>query len=81
MKKGSKTTKRFSSCREERNQKPQEGGNVMLSGKLTSGLFLSLEGIDFTWKTPFVEWLKRDFSDNREVVITRDPPLFSPSLE
>jgi len=30
MKKGSKTTKRFSSCREERNQKPQEGGNVML---------------------------------------------------
>lgn len=48
----------------------------MISGKLTSGLFLSLEGIDFTWKTPFVEWLKRDFSDNKEVVITRDPPYF-----
>jgi len=50
----------------------------MISGKLTSGLFLSLEGIDFTWKTPFVEWLKRNFSDKREVVITRDPPYFLP---
>jgi len=47
--------------------------------KPTLGFFLSLEGIDFTWKTPFAEWLKRDFSDNREVVITRDLPyLLSP---
>jgi len=46
--------------------------------KPTLGFFLSLEGIDFTWKTPFTEWLKRDFSENREVVITRDPPYLLP---
>jgi dTMP kinase len=37
--------------------------------------FLSLEGIDFTWKTPFAEWLKRDLSaQGWEVLLTRDPP-------
>jgi len=75
--KSSKMTKRFSWSRREKS-KSQEGGNAMFSKKPTLGLFLSLEGIDFTWKTPFAEWLKRDFSDNREVVVTRDPPYFLP---
>ena len=43
---------------------------------MKKGLMLSLEGINYTWKTPFAEWLKRDFSEGREVVITRDPPYF-----
>lgn len=48
-------------------------------GKMKRGLLLSLEGIDFTWKTPFTQWLKRDFSDVREIIITRDPPyMLSP---
>jgi len=40
-----------------------------------NGLLLSLEGIDFTWKTPFSEWLLKDCSEKMpEVIITRDPP-------
>lgn len=39
--------------------------------------FISLEGIDFTWKTPFAEWIKRDLkSEGIEVVVTRDPPYY-----
>lgn len=41
---------------------------------LKRGLLLSLEGIDFTWKTPFTEWLQRDCSQKTKIVITRDPP-------
>lgn len=43
----------------------------------TTRLFLSLEGIDFTWKTPFSDWLKRDLAaQGKRVLITRDPPYF-----
>ena len=39
--------------------------------------FIALEGIDFTWKTPFSKWLQRDLTtEGFEVVITRDPPYF-----
>lgn len=39
--------------------------------------FVSLEGIDFTWKTPFVEWLKRDLTaQGKSVLVTRDPPYY-----
>lgn len=39
--------------------------------------FISLEGIDFTWKTPFSRWLQRDLTaKGQEVVITRDPPYY-----
>lgn len=39
--------------------------------------FVSLEGIDFTWKTPIAEWLKRDLTaQGLEVVVTRDPPYY-----
>lgn len=39
--------------------------------------FISLEGIDFTWKTPFSKWLQRDLTaEGQEVVITRDPPYY-----
>lgn len=39
--------------------------------------FISLEGIDFTWKTPFSEWLKRDLTaQGKRVLVTRDPPYF-----
>ncbi len=40
-----------------------------------SGLFTSLEGIDFTGKTPIQTWLKEDIEKNGfRVDITRDPP-------
>jgi len=39
--------------------------------------FVSLEGIDFTWKTPFAEWLRRDLTaQGKNVVLTRDPPYY-----
>lgn len=38
------------------------------------GQMISLEGIDFTWKTPIAEQLKTDLSDLRDLVISRDPP-------
>jgi len=38
------------------------------------GRMISLEGIDFTWKTPFSQWLARDLSSHVETLITRDPP-------
>lgn len=39
--------------------------------------FVSLEGIDFTWKTPFSQWLRRDLTaQGNRVVITRDPPYY-----
>jgi dTMP kinase len=39
--------------------------------------FVSLEGIDFTWKTPFAEWLRRDLTaQGKDVVATRDPPYY-----
>lgn len=40
-----------------------------------AGYLISLEGIDFTWKTPFAGWLKGDLTvQGLEVVVTRDPP-------
>ena len=41
------------------------------------GNFISLEGIDFTWKTPFSQWLKRDLTaQGMKVILTRDPPYY-----
>ncbi len=39
--------------------------------------FVSLEGIDFTWKTPFSQWLHRDLTaQGSKVIVTRDPPYY-----
>lgn len=44
---------------------------------MNRGKFISLEGIDFTWKTPFSKWLQRDLmAQGLEIIITRDPPYF-----
>jgi len=47
-----------------------------MSTKLPDGgFFTTFEGIDFTGKTPIVEWLKQDLLDRGfDVVVTRDPP-------
>ena len=45
---------------------------------MMAGYFISVEGIDFTWKTPITEWLQKDLSGDREVVLTRDPPYKLP---
>ena len=39
------------------------------------GLFTTLEGIDFTSKTPIANWLKEDLEKRGlRVDLTRDPP-------
>ncbi|HUS60292.1 MAG TPA: hypothetical protein VMX76_02840 [Nevskiaceae bacterium] len=39
------------------------------------GMFTSLEGIDFTGKTPIARWLRRDLLERGfDVTLTRDPP-------
>jgi len=39
------------------------------------GLFTTLEGIDFTGKTPIVHWLRKDLLERGfDTVLTRDPP-------
>ena len=39
--------------------------------------FVSIEGIDFTWKTTFSQWLTRDLTtQGMKVVTTRDPPYY-----
>jgi dTMP kinase len=39
--------------------------------------FISLEGIDYTWKTPISEWLHRDLTaQGNTVLVTRDPPYY-----
>ena len=39
------------------------------------GMFTSLEGIDFTGKTPVARWLRKDLLDRGfDVALTRDPP-------
>ena len=40
-------------------------------------LFVSIEGIDYTWKTAFSEWLLRDLtSQGKRVQLTRDPAYY-----